>query len=210
MAGIRYSQSRRNRKDRGPGHQAEDRGQNAGGETAEIEPVERGKGKEDFEENRQDSLIRLMVRDGENGADPAHRKGQGDSGPNPAASAAQPPRQHHAGGSNGGRRGILGPLVRTVEDHIVGVKDRRKADAARGQNAARCALGDGGSGKQEAQPGKNQRADAQAIDQLLPPARNRREQQHGEVQEYQDPAGKPAAHARGSALAVDRGKQHHE
>ncbi len=31
-----------------------------------------------------------------------------------------------------------------------------------------------------------------------------------EMQEYQDPAGKPAAHARGSALAVDRGKQHHE
>ncbi len=172
----------RNGKDRSPGHQAEDRGQHAGGDTPEIEPVERCEGKENFEEDSQDALIRLMVCDGENGADSAHRKGQGDGGPNPAASAAQPPRQHHAGGSNGGRRGILGPLVRTVEDHIVGVKDRREADAARSQTASREALRNGGSGKQEAQPGKNQRADAQAVDQLLPPTRNRRDQQHGEMQ----------------------------
>ena len=37
-----------NGKDRGPRHQAQDRGQNAGRGTPEVEPIERGKGKENL------------------------------------------------------------------------------------------------------------------------------------------------------------------
>ncbi len=103
-----------------------------------------------------------------------------------------------------------GHWVQTPEDYIVGIKDRRKTDATPGEYAAQDALGDDGSGKQEAQPGKNQRADAQAVDQRLVPDGDRREQQHGEVQQDQDPTGNPAAHARSRTLAVDRGKEHHE
>ena len=43
-----------NGKDRSPRHQAQDRGQDAGRGTAEVEPVERGEGKENLKQKRRE------------------------------------------------------------------------------------------------------------------------------------------------------------
>ncbi len=103
-----------------------------------------------------------------------------------------------------------GHVLRTPEDQIVGVKERRNPNAQSGQSAPCRGAEDGGGGEKEAQTGKQQGADAQAVDQLLSLGRSGRNQERCEMQQDQDPANDPVAQAGRRTLAIDRGKQHHE
>ena len=100
--------------------------------------------------------------------------------------------------------------MRPPEDQIVGVEECRNANAKSGESATRWSLRDDGGGEKEAKAGKQQGADAQAVDQLLSLNRSSRNQKRGEMQQDQDPADDPVAQAGRRTLAIDRGKQHHE
>ncbi len=96
--------------------------------------------------------------------------------------------------------------MRPTEDQIVGVEERRNADAKSGESATRWRPKDGRGGEKEAQAGKQQGADAQAVDQFLSLNRSSRNQERGEMQQDQDPADDPVAQAGRRTLAIDRGK----
>ena len=151
-----------------------------------------------------------MAGDGDESPYAARRKGQGDDRPDFAAAEAQSPCQNHTGNSTHRGRGVQGPLVRTAEDEVVGVEERRNTDAEANQSTPQRGLEYDGSGEQEAQSGEEQSADTQAIVHCLPGRRGGRYQKGGKVQQNQDPADDPAAQTCACSFAVDRGEQHHE
>ena len=182
-----------NGKDRSPSHQAQDGGHDAGRGTPEVEPVERGEGKENLKKKRQDALIRGMVRERDDAPDSARHKGQGDDRPYPAAVAAQAPRQVDATGRGHRRGGIQRPSVSAIEGDVIDIEERRETEPQSGKNPAGETPKDDRGGEKEAQTGKKQRADAQAADQVLSPGGYGRDHQDGEMQQDQVPAGDPAA-----------------
>ena len=182
-----------NGKHSSPSHQAQDGGHDPGRGTPEVEPVERGEGKENLKQKRQDALIRGMVREREDTPDSARHKGQGDDRPYPAAVAAQLPGQDDATGRGHRRRGIQRPGVGAIKDDVIDIEERWETEPERGQNPAGEAPKNHRGGEKEAQAGKKQRADAQAADQLLSQRGYSRDHQDGEMQQDQVPPGDPAA-----------------
>jgi hypothetical protein len=98
----------------------------------------------------------------------------------------------------------------TAEDYIIGVEKPGKTDAKCSQQTAQPTFRNHGGGEQKTQAGKNQCADAQAVDQALAPDRFGRKQERCEMEQNHDPTGNPESQSSARTFAINRSKQHYE